>query len=78
MKTETAQKLKELIENNRIEFEDVPEGLAVNHDLTDAELEQFVQLEYGQITQPVVELFTVICKKAVKLAMEKAKDGTEV
>jgi hypothetical protein len=71
MKKETLTKLAELVKAERLKFEDVPEGLAVNHDLTDDELKELVQLEYGNVTQDTVALFTVMCKKLAKQALEK-------
>ena len=71
MKQETLLKLQELTQNSRLQFEDVAEGLAVNHDLSDSEMLELVQIEYGTITQPVEELFAVICKKLVRQALEK-------
>lgn len=76
MKQQTALKLKELCDAKKIEFSPVPEGISVDYDLTDDELREFVEIEYGQTQQSVVELFTAICKKAVKLAVDHAK--TEV
>lgn len=70
MKIETLKKLQELVNAKRLEFSDVPEGLAVNHDLSDEELKELVELEYGQVTQSVVDLFTVMCKKLLKDALK--------
>ena len=74
MKLETIAKLKELCDANKIEFVDTGTDLAVNYTLTDEELLQFVELEYGQTQQSVLQLFQCICKKAVKLAVEHSKD----
>ena len=71
MKPETLTKLKLFIDQNRIELRESSEGLAIDFDLTDEELSQFVELEYGQTKQNVVELFKCIVKKAVKSALEK-------
>ena len=70
MKDQTLAKFKELSQNKRILFTDVAEGLQLEHDLTDSELAEIVQIEYGQTEQSVVELFTVLCKKLVKHALE--------
>lgn len=68
MKQETLKKLQELVQSQRLEFTDVAEGVAVNHDLTDAELKELVEIEYGTTSQDIVKLFTVICKKLLKEA----------
>ena len=66
MKPETLIKLKSFIDSGRIEFTEK----AINFDLTDKELKDLVELEYGQTSQDVVQLFTVMCKKLVNLALE--------
>ena len=73
MKKQTAAKLKELLDNEKIVFSDSGTDIVVNYDLTNEELRELVEIEYGQTQQSVVELFTVLCKKVVKLAYEKTK-----
>jgi N-methylhydantoinase B/oxoprolinase/acetone carboxylase alpha subunit len=70
MKSETAAKLKELVQSQRVKFEATEKGIEVDFDLTDEELREFVELEYGQTTQDVVQLFQCILKTAIKLARE--------
>lgn len=72
MKIETAKKLQEL--SDRLKFEIVDEGIDVTYDLTDEEIRELVELEYGQTKQDVVELFKCILKKVIKLSVEKAKE----
>lgn len=71
MKQETLHKLAQLTSQKRLQFEDVAEGLAVNHDLSDEEMTELVHLEYGETSQSKEELFKCICKKLVKSALEK-------
>jgi hypothetical protein len=73
VKIQTLEKLHEFVNDNRIEFTEDPKGLAVKYDLSDEELSELVQIEYGQTSQSVVELFTVMCKKLVKIALEQEK-----
>lgn len=70
MKPETLQLLAQLQSQSRIEFTDTGTDLAINYDLTDNELRELVELEYGKTSQSLEELFKCLCKKAVKLALE--------
>ena len=70
MKKQTLELLLKHITTGRIEFSDVDEGLAVEHDLTDDELRELVELEYGTTSQSVDELFKVLCKKLLKEALK--------
>jgi hypothetical protein len=45
----------------------------VDHDLTDEEILEIVESEYGPTSQNVEGLFHIIMKKAVKLAIDKSK-----
>lgn len=74
MKQETLLKLEQLIKDSRFEFVDITGGLSIQYDLTDEELRELVEMEYGQTQQSAVELFTVMCKKLVTLALGEA-DG---
>ena len=75
MKEETLKKLKELAQSQKISFGTVPEGLSVEYNLTDEELRELVELEYGQTSQSLESLFTTLCKKFVNSVV---KNGTEV
>lgn len=78
MKQETATKLKEYIDNKRIEFSDVEEGFSIDFDLEDSEILELVELEYGKTTQDVMALFQCVLKNAIKLAITATKDETKV
>jgi hypothetical protein len=73
MKKETAELLQKHHNNNKFTFTDVPEGLQIDSDLTDTEVEEIVKCEYGTPTQDVNALFEVIMKKLVKLGLEHGK-----
>ena len=77
MKKETALKLSELLQSKRVTFEPANGGFSVDYDLSDDELRQFVELEYGQTSQDIVQLFTKICTKLVKIAADLAKEKNE-
>jgi hypothetical protein len=79
MKPETATLLKKHLENNKFEFTNTEEGLAFNYELTDDEVLEIVNAEYGpNLVGDVEELFKSIVKKLVKLGAEHGKKaGTE-
>lgn len=70
MKPSTAEKLKELVQSQSVTFTASDKGIEVDYTLTDEELREFVELEYGQTSQNVVDLFKCILKEAIKLAKE--------
>lgn len=71
MKQQTADLFRTFIP--RFSFQWSDEGLKVEHDLTDEEILSVVEQEYGPTTQHVEELFNIILKKAVKLAVDSAR-----
>lgn len=71
MKQQTADKLRSFLP--RFQFDFTEKGLEINHDLTDSEILDIVEQEYGTNPQNVDSLFHIIMKKAVKLAVENAK-----
>lgn len=74
MKKETAELLQKYSTSGNLTFAPVSEGIEVKYDLSDAEILELVETEYGKPVQDVNELFTVIIKKVVKLALENAKE----
>ena len=74
MKQQTADLIKKHFDNNRFEFAPVDSGLSFNHDLSDDEIIELVQSEYGtSLTQSTDELFKVILKKLMNMGIEHAK-----
>lgn len=71
MKKETLLKLKKLVKDERLEFVEDSEGLAINYTMSDEELRELVETEYGPTYQPIEELFKVMIKKLLKNALEK-------
>lgn len=74
MKIETATKLQEYSQSEKLKFTVVDSGIDVTYTLTDEEIQELVELEYGKTLQSVPELFKCILAKVVKLAVEKAKE----
>jgi hypothetical protein len=74
MKPETIKLLEKFHTSKRFEFSEAPEGLSLDHDLTDAEKLELVEAEYGKtLSAPVDKLFVAIMKKLIQSAIEKAK-----
>jgi hypothetical protein len=72
MKPQTLQLLKKHLD--RFKFDTSPEGLNFEHDLSDDEIKEIVESEYGTtLTGSVEELFIAIIKKLIKQGMEHAK-----
>jgi hypothetical protein len=75
MKPETANLLKSHLDQHRFKFVDSELGLELEHDFSDDEKKELVELEYGpKLVAPVDELFVAIMKKLIKLAVNKAKE----
>jgi hypothetical protein len=68
MKPETANLLKSHLDQHRFKFVDSELGLELEHDFSDDEKKELVELEYGP------KLFVAIMKKLIKLAVNKAKE----
>lgn len=74
MKLETANLLKAHLENKKFEITPAEGGISFEYDLTDDDILEIVEAEYGtSITQPVPDLFKVIVKDLLKTAVEFAK-----
>jgi hypothetical protein len=71
MKAVTVKKLKELMDQNRLKFSDTDKGISVEFDLEDEELREIVEIEYGQTSQDVVQLFQCVVKKLIQNALGK-------
>lgn len=71
MKKQTAETLQKYLP--RFSFEFTEKGLEIDYDLTDSEILDIVEQEYGTNPQNPDTLFQIIMKKAVKLAVENAK-----
>lgn len=74
VKKETILKFQEYLSQDKLELNSTDTGISVDYDLTDDELKELVELEYGQTSQDVVQLFTVLCKKLVKIGIDYAKN----
>lgn len=77
MKKQTAEKLLELNTAERLKFDFTDAGIELSHDLSDEELKELVELEYGQTQQSVLELFKCIIKEVVKTSIDYAKKELE-
>lgn len=71
MKKQTAETLQKYLP--RFSFALETEGLKIDHDLTDEEILEIVESEYGSTSQNVENLFHIIMKKAVKMAVENSR-----
>lgn len=74
MKKETAELLQKYTTSGNMTFAPVDEGIEVKYNLSDAEILELVEAEYGNPVQDVNELFTVIIKNVVKMALENVKE----
>lgn len=74
MKTQTALIIQSYKDANQLKFEHTEKGIELEHNLSDEQMRQLVEAEYGSsLTSTVDELFKVIMKNLVKSALEKAK-----
>lgn len=74
MKLETANLLKTHHEAGKFEFESKDSQIEFQHDLSDSDILEIVESEYGKsIVQPVPDLFRAIIKGLLKTAIEFAK-----
>lgn len=74
MKIETANLLKQHLEDKKFEIKPTDKGLEFNYELSDGEVLEIVEAEYGKsIVQPVPDLFKIIVKDLLKLGIEYAK-----
>lgn len=73
MKKETAELIQKYTQSGKITMESVEEGLKIESDLTDDQVLELVQLEYGNSPQNVDALFDVILRKVGKMAIDYAK-----
>ena len=74
MKIETAELLSKLLQNNRLQFVEDDQGLVLEHNLTDQEKLQLVELEYGkQLAKTVDDFFIEIMHKTIRMAIDMAK-----
>lgn len=73
MKPETAALFKKHLDNDKFAFIPSENGLAFNYELTDDEVLEIVNAEYGpELVGDVEDLFKSIVKKLVKLGAEHA------
>lgn len=70
LKIETATKLQEFSQSDKLKFEIVDTGIDVTYTLTDEEILELVELEYGQTAQDVLELFKCILSKQLNLLLK--------
>lgn len=74
MKPETSALLLAHYVNQKFHFFASEAGLQLDHNLTDDEMKELVELEYGKtLTAPVNELFVVIMKKLARSASDKVR-----
>ena len=72
MKPETSALLLAHYIDKKFHFFASEAGLELDHKLTDDEVKELVELEYGKtLTAPVTELFVVIMKKLARSASDK-------
>jgi hypothetical protein len=77
MKSETAHLLKKHFEAGKFTFAPIDTSVQVDYDLSDAEVKEIVETEYGTaLSGPVEDLFKVIVKKLLSLGIEHAKKSS--
>lgn len=74
MKSETLSLLKQHLDAGKFEFVPVESGIQFDYELSDDEVKDIVEKEYGaNFVGPVEELFKVIVKKLISIGIEHAK-----
>lgn len=78
MKSTTAELLKKHLDDNRFTIAPSSEGLKFDYELSDEEVAEIVEAEYGAtLSAPVEDLFKVIIKKLVKMGFENATNNSD-
>lgn len=74
MKQTTAELLKKHLDKGSFEFVPSDSGIEFTYELTDGEVQEIVESEYGtSLTAPVDELFKAVIKKVINIGIEHAK-----
>lgn len=78
MKQSTAELLKKHLDKGSFEFVPSDSGIEFTYELTDDEVKEIVESEYGtSLTAPVDELFKAVIKKLIKAGVDHAKAGSD-